>query len=59
MSAIGGMLAAAGVPPGAIIAASGAIMALGVVPLLVCKNASANKAIYVNIFPTGAGCWGQ
>lgn len=59
VSAIGGMLAAAGVPPGAIIAASGAIMALGVVPLLVCKNASANKAIYVNTFPTGTGCWGQ
>ncbi len=59
VTAIGGMLAAAGVPPGAIIAASGAIMALGLIPLIACKNASANNAIYVNIFPTGAGCWGQ
>lgn len=59
VSAIGGMMAAAAVPPGAIIAATGAIMALGVVPYVVCKNASGNGAIYVNIAPTGAGCWGQ
>lgn len=59
VSAIGGMMAAAAVPPGAIIAATGAIMALGIIPLIACKNASGNAAIYVNIFPTGAGCWGQ
>jgi hypothetical protein len=33
-------------------------MALGVVPYVVCKNTGGNGAIYVNIAPTGAGCWG-
>ncbi len=46
-------MAAAAVPPGAIIAATGAIMALGTLPYIVCKNASGNGAIYVNIAPTG------
>lgn len=59
VAGIGGLLAAAGVPPGAVIAAVGFIMGLGVVPLVVCKNVSGTGSVYVNIFPTGAGCWGQ
>lgn len=59
VAAIGGLLAAMGVPPGAIIGAVGVIAGLGTLPYIICKNASGNGAIYVNIFPTGAGCWGQ
>lgn len=60
--AIGGVLAAAGIAPGAAItAAAGALAGMSAGFLGICKTASYGvHAIYLNAYVTGnVGCWGQ